>query len=944
MRRLGAQTAVVEHRGVRRFRTSYAALAQGAQWFASELTARGIAPGERVVLWGENSAAWIACFFGCVLRGVLVVPLDATGSKAFAQRIVGETTPRLIACDPARLASLLATPQEFCQVREFFDLARIDLAMRSPSRVRPTPAVALGPDTPLQILFTSGTTGQPKGIVHTHRNLLASLTPIEREIDKYRRYERWVHPLHFLHTLPLSHVFGQFMGLWIAPVLGAVVHYESRLEAGRLLRLLRRERISVLAAVPRVLELLRTELLSTHPGLPAELAQAESAHIWARWWRFRRIHRQLGFRFWAAVCGGATLPASLESFWNILGIALVQGYGMTETSALVTLNHPFKPARGTLGSPLPGRELRISDQGELLVRGEMVSIAIWQNGGLHTVASAEDEDRSQAESSPASGGGWLATGDLTRRDEQGRLHYLGRTSQRLVTSAGLNVYLEDVEAALAAQPGIEACAVVAVEGKLGPEPAAVLRAPAPAIASRAVVTANAELAAHQRVHHWWLWPELDLPRTSTGKIRRNLLESWAQARLENEREAPGVASGSTDPDPLLQLIAQSTGESELARTAQDQTSLESLGLDSLARVQLQTALEQARGQSLGDADFAAAQTLGDLRRLIGSATPLVAGATDDGQPGSNEPPIDHARLGFRKATRSTNTADPYKAGTDTARLQHSESSAATVPGERLLPALAPAASERSRTMAGTDNFLYPRWPWKAPTRQLRTLFIELVVRPLVWLLAAPRVLGRENLLPTNEPICPEPLLLVANHVSSYDLPLLLYALPAHLRRHLATAAAGEMLEDWRHARPTVFGPALLGPAIYWLLTILFNIFPLPRSHAFRRAFLHAGEALDQGLSVLIFPEGARSQGKAMQPFRGGIGLLAQQAGVQILPVALSQARNSKLPRSLRRRPSRPFHATICIGTPITIQPNEEPHAITAKLEQAVKALLAHADS
>jgi long-chain acyl-CoA synthetase len=410
MHRLGSHAAIVEHRGVRRVQTSYAAVARGAEWFASQLLARGIEPGERVLLWGENSAAWTACFFGCVLRGVLVVPLDAAGAPAFAKRIVRETQPRLIVGDRLPLATLTephSTPT--------IELPKMDLlefeAILRPSALTSTPPrqdtslvyEGLTLDTPLQILFTSGTTGEPRGIVHTHRNLLASLTPIEREIKKYRRYERPFHPLHFLHTLPLSHVFGQFMGLWVAPVLGAVVHYEPRMEAARLLRLLPQERISVLAAVPRVLSLLQAELLATEPALGQQLTSAQGERIWARWWRFRRVHHRLGYKFWAIVCGGATLPSELESFWTTLGIALVQGYGMTETSALVTLNHPFKPARGTLGAPLPGRELRLGANGELEVRGEMVARATWQNGAMQPTASGPDAERtgSRPETSPA---------------------------------------------------------------------------------------------------------------------------------------------------------------------------------------------------------------------------------------------------------------------------------------------------------------------------------------------------------------------------------------------------------------------------------------------------------------------------------------------------------------------------------------------------------------
>ena len=213
---------------------------------------------------------------------------------------------------------------------------------------------------------------------------LASLDPLEEEMGKYLRYERLVHPLRILHTLPLSHVFGQFMGLWVPPLLAAEVHYEDRLQAPRLATLMREERISVLAAVPRVLDLLRAYMESEFPGLGQRVAAARGESIAKRWWRFRAVHRRLGFKFWAFVSGGATLPADLESFWTTAGFALIQGYGMTETTALVTLNHPFKIARGSIGKPLAGREVRIGDDGEILVRGASIAAQVWRHGPAAT--------------------------------------------------------------------------------------------------------------------------------------------------------------------------------------------------------------------------------------------------------------------------------------------------------------------------------------------------------------------------------------------------------------------------------------------------------------------------------------------------------------------------------------------------------------------------------
>src|SRR6185437_10668518 len=395
---------------------------------------------------------------------------------------------------------------------------------------------AVNADSAVQILFTSGTTAEPKGIVHTHRNVLASMAPIEREIEKFRKYERWVHPLRFLHTLPLSHVFGQFMGLWIPPLLGAEVHFESRLQAQRLMETARRERISVLAAVPRVLALLRDLLMARYPELPSEIEKARGEKAWKRWWRFRKIHRSFGYKFWAFVCGGASLPEDLETFWNALGFALVQGYGMTETAALISLNNPFKIGKGTLGKVLPGREVEIRDDGEIVVRGDMVSTATWRNGAMR-----------QAESP------WLATGDLARKDEEGRLHFMGRKSQVIVTPAGLNVHPEDVEAALDAQAGVEASAVVPLLAGGGTEPAAALLFRGPhEEAEKAVVAANAQLAEFQRVRQWRVWPELDFPRTSTGKIQRRKVTEWMNSQKTEHR------TGEAGEDALLGVVLSIT--------------------------------------------------------------------------------------------------------------------------------------------------------------------------------------------------------------------------------------------------------------------------------------------------------------------------------------------------------------------------------------------------
>lgn len=833
--RHGKDTAIVTYRGNRRVASTYCELANLAGGFAAELTRRGIVSDERVVLWGQNCVEWVAAFFGCVMRGVIAVPLDAAGSVDFAHRVVAETSPKLVVGD-ALLLGQLASETARIGFDDFGAFSEGAIAWVEPS---------LGPDTPLQILFTSGTTAEPKGIVHTHRNVLASLAPIEREMQKYLKYERIFHPLRFLHTLPLSHVFGQFMGLWIPPLLGAEVHFESRLQAQRLIEITHRDRISVLAAVPRVLELLRESLLAENPQLPMTIEAAKGAKVWKRWWRFRKIHHHFGYKFWAFVCGGASLPTELESFWNTLGFALIQGYGMTETAALITLNHPFKVGRGTIGKVLPGRDVEIRDDGEIVVRGDTVSTATWRNGAM------------QKSDSP-----WLATGDLAKRDEEGQLHFLGRKNQVIVTSSGLNIHPEDVEAALNVQPGVEASAVVPLRAPGGDEPVAVLLYRGPREdAQKAVVRANEKLAEFQRVRQWRLWPELDLPRTSTGKVQRRKVTEWVNAQ---SRENGGIAGSD---DPLLALVLSITGarpenHSDDARLAED------LQLDSLGRVQLQAELEQRMGVTLSDSALERAVTLGDLRSQVGLDSTVVT----------------------------------------------------------------PPAGRESQAGVEKGREIYPHWTWWWPVRAARVAFIECVQEPLIWLLAAPEV-RREAKLENIE----QPLLLIANHVTAYDLPLALYALPDRVRRHVATAMAANTLEDFKKGRNLgSWFLNLLGPLTYFVLLFLFNVFPLPRSAGFRKSFQHAGEALDRGYNVMVFPEGVRTEGK-LQRFRPGIGLLVSESKVPVLPIGLIGLAEMK---QGRQRWFRSGKLSVRVGTPIKFGPEASVEEITERLRGEVARLCA----
>ena len=797
--RFGSQVAIVVTEGVRRRETSYSELASLAHRFAAELSRLDIAKGERVLLWGENSAEWVAAFFGCVLKGVLPVPLDVTGTRDFAHRVIAEISPRLLLVDDAH-----HDPGAFSAAVMLLGTLRDSLALD-----KATPLPSLSADDPLQIIFTSGTTGEPKGIVHTHGNVLASLAPIEHELQKYLKYERPFHPIRFLHTLPLSHVFGQFMGLWVPPLLAAEVHYQTRLVAAQIVEQIGRERISVLAAVPRVLDLLQAYAQERFPRLPERIAAARTLSAWQRWWRFRDVHNLFGWKFWAFVCGGAALSPAGEQFWNALGFVVVQGYGLTETTALVSLNHPFRPAHGTIGQVLPGREVGLSDEGEVLVRGETISNTVWQGGRLQRQA---DE--------------WLNTGDLAAFDSEGNLRFRGRKKDVIVTAAGLNIHPEDLEQALARQPGVKAASIIETDVGHGPEPLAALVLAPLAHPDAVVSAANNELASFQQIRQWLLWPEPDLPRTATGKVLRREI-------------ARRVASGEISAD-----IAHGNPS-------------EALQLDSLGRVELQAKLEQQYGITLDDAALQSVRTQEDVEQLIKTA-PAITWSKD------------------------------------------------------------------------TETHWYPHWPWSAFQQAIRSVFLELIAMPFVRFLGSPRVDKMAQQLPDG------PLLLVANHVTSYDAAFILYALPGYLRRRVAIAMSGEMLLDMRRGRNQGnWFLDLVAPIAYFLVLAFFNVFPLPQRSGFRRSFQHAGEAIDRGYSVLVFPEGRRSDDGTPQPFQSGAGLLWRDTRVPALPVYLAGLGQLK---SQGGRWFRSGKIKVSVGKVLSLDSNRTTEQLTEELRQSVFSL------
>ncbi|MBS1841634.1 MAG: AMP-binding protein [Acidobacteria bacterium] len=831
--RFGGDAAVVQRRGYRREKRTYAELRANALAWSKLLAERGIEAGDRVLLWGANSAEWIACFWAIQLRGAIAVPMDAAANAEFARKAIGNAGVKLILQERGLAEFNLEIPALFFDETE---------PMPKTARVREANVTSsAGPRNAIaEILYTSGTTAEPRGVVLTHGNFLANLEPIEKGIEEYRKYERWLHPLRFVSLVPLSHVFGQFMTLFVPPLLGATVVFESSNNPSEILRTIKKEKATAVIAVPRMLDALRGAIEREITGrgwqtwFEAAKKKAEGRKFWKRAWIFRRIHRMFGWRFWAFICGGAALSAETELFFKKLGFAVVQGYGMTETASLISLNHPFRAAEGSVGKILPGREFKLAEDGEILVRGANVSAGYWEDGRV----SAADESA------------WLKTGDVGELDADGNLRFRGRKKSVIVTPAGLNIYPEDLEERLRQYKQVRDCVVLPIQSGSDMEPCAVIlpqtigdnrartAAQTEEECAHAVAQANRLLAEYQRIRRWVVWPEADFPRTSTGKPR--LAE--IAARL------PDLL------DPGRHRLASADFLAGLGFSVPEGGKLESLS--SLDRVELLSAVEAKYSVELNETAFAEAKTVEDVQRLL------------------------------RK----------------------------------------PAAKR--------SDYKYPRWAQIEIVRWIRLAIYYALVWPATKILGHPRIVGRENLENVQGPV-----IVISNHITRRaDIGLILMALPPRFRHRLAIAMGGESLMRMRKPPREWFFVKRLGyQAGYFLVTGLFNVFPLPQLSGFRESFRFAGESVDRGYSVLIFPEGEvnNSEDGRMAPFQSGIGLLAQNLRLPIVPMRLDGVWGMKRER---RRLAHWGEIKVHAGAAISFPSETAPEEIARRLQEIVADL------
>ncbi len=513
---------------------TYRELDRRSRAAAFRLRALGLEAGDRLLTWSPSSPELPATYLGAMRAGLVLVPLDLRMSAEAIAGIVRTSGAKHLVVGTGRDAP---DPAEFGLGA--FETTTVETIGAPPDGDPSLPAdwaeqVAAwprpAPEDLVELIFTSGTTGTPKGVMLAHDNLLAGNRTFHRIIPAMDH--------RIVSLLPLSHLLEQAVGLYYAMSVGASVLYVRSRNPRVIFDALREHRVTSMVVVPQVLDLFWSAIereveKSGRTALFGRLRSiARRLPMPARRLIFRRVHAQLGGSFRLFCSAGAFLPPALQQAWADMGVTVLQGYGATETGtgSCTTLDDH---GLGTVGRAPEGVEMRLAADGEVQFRGPTLFKGYWNAPEQTAAAFTED--------------GWYMTGDIGHLDKAGRLVLSGRKKDIIVLPNGFNVYPEDLENALRiaglrdsvvleTKPGrIEAVLLSPAGGPIRAagepldfDPAA----PPPELRAQidaAVKAANATLGPSQRIASWRLWPESDFPRTHTLKVKRDLVRAWVGA-------------------------------------------------------------------------------------------------------------------------------------------------------------------------------------------------------------------------------------------------------------------------------------------------------------------------------------------------------------------------------------------------------------------------------
>jgi long-chain acyl-CoA synthetase len=529
------------------FHWTYAEVLRRSRLAAWRLRALGLQSGDRVLTWSPSTPALPAVYFGSMMARLIYVPLDSRMSADAITKIIQASGAVHLLLGSGRDAP---DPREVGLER--FPTSIVDSLSEVPDETFPADWEAQvrswdrpRPDEIYQLVFTSGTTGSPKGVMLAHSNSLAGamsfhgiLKPMEHRL---------------VSLLPLSHSLEQQVSLFYGLNVGADVLYLRSRNPRVIFDSLREHRVTSMLLVPQIIDVFWSaiEREVEKQGQAANFGRlrevARRLPYPARRWLFRKVHAQLGGGLRLMVAAGAFLPPALQQAWEDIGVVILQGYGATETGAgcATTMDdHPL----GCVGVPPKPVEMRVAGDGEIQFRGPTLFQGYWNNPAATAAAFTDD--------------GWYMSGDLGQLDEKGRLHLHGRKRDIIVLPNGFNVYPEDIENAVRVAGIRDSVAVETRPGRIevvvlapgthatpgDPKATSAIEKATPDDLRRqieaAVKAANTSLGPNQRIAGWRLWPEPDFPRTHTFKVKRDRVRTWAAVDTPLPVDEDGNAAGS----------------------------------------------------------------------------------------------------------------------------------------------------------------------------------------------------------------------------------------------------------------------------------------------------------------------------------------------------------------------------------------------------------------
>ena len=812
-RKYSSLDALLYKPGFRYQRWSYDRLWNESGQVATLLQERGLSKGDQAIIWGPNCPQWVLAFFGCLRAGVVVIPLDLRSAPDYVERVISRISPKV--AFTSRFTPKGDTTLNMPEL-PFEDLESDIYGLPEPQDVE------IGGDDLAEVMFTSGTTGDPKGVMLTHCNLTANIEGITQYItcDTSSR---------LLSILPLSHMYEQMGGLLTVLHFGASVTYPTSRQPTVLARTMRERQITTMLLVPQGLELLMN-------GIEREVRRQGKEALWGKlmWLAahtpynlrrrlFGRVHKQFGGKLDFIVSGGAALDPELGGKWELMGVKILQGYGATEASPVIS-NHTLEERRPeSVGRPLPNVGLKISGEGEILVRGDSISPGYW-DAPDQTATAFEDD--------------WYKTGDLGYFDEYGFLRIRGRMKDMIVLPSGQNVYPDDIQAVLNRHPNVTDSAVVGLEQGTSMEVHAALLLEGVKDAGPIVAWANERLAEQQRIKGYTVWPEEDFPRTHTLKVKKpQLVERLQDNAMANPIDVHAHSSALQGGDRDLPAIISEVAVLNFTVLTPDMTLGDDLNLDSLGRVELLSAIEAELGVYVDESEVGPETTVSQLESIVAE--------------GVNNPPM----------TR------------------------------------------------------FPEWGMTWWCRMFRGFLQRSLMFPVLKLPYGVTVKGRQHLGALNGPV-----LFAANHCLGLDNPLIIEAIPNRLRRRLAIAASAR---HWKH------------PVLRFVDPLLGNGFPLAQEGPIRPSLENMGKIIDNGWSVLIYPEGKLTVGGPMRSFMNGTGMVAVESRLPVVPLKVDVKQlGDPLTFPIRKRGS----VEIRFGQPLRFRPGTDYHEATREIEAAVRAL------